>query len=271
MSSIGLSKQLRAASGTTSGARCSHLGGHPEGAKAWLTAPSKPTGLQWSEQAGSSLHGVFKRKGKSSRFLPSFYNIWTPWFLLLNKRGKWAEKEMLKSETSPEEICTWHFPSASCSADSCGSSLRHASHLSPGLLRAMWNLSCLSLPRGRRVQTASGIVSMYGLRTKLSKDMARKGTLGESLSSLNQVTVTVMAKQWSLVTFLAWAVRQVFLTHSNAKKSNGNCYFRFSSLMFLSHSCRIWKPSIHASPDTTEEQLHGSRTSVSISSFCAGI
>ena len=46
-----------------------------------------------------------------------------------------------------------------------------------------------------------------GLRTKLSKEMARKGILGESLSSLNQVTVTVMAKQWGLVTFLVWAVR----------------------------------------------------------------
>lgn len=46
-----------------------------------------------------------------------------------------------------------------------------------------------------------------GLRTELSQEMARKWTLGESLSSLNQVTVTVMAEHWLLVTFLVWAVR----------------------------------------------------------------
>lgn len=41
-----------------------------------------------------------------------------------------------------------------------------------------------------------------GLRTELSYKMAREGSMGESLSSLNQVTATVMAKQWGLVTFL---------------------------------------------------------------------
>lgn len=99
----------------------------------------------------------------------------------------------------------------------------------------MWDLSCLSLLRGNaRRQSLNYVQAHGGLRANLSE-----GMVGENLSSLNQVTLTVTAKQQRVVSFRVWAVRSVFLTHSNADIPQENYFPNLYFLNASSHSAEV--------------------------------